>query len=362
MSELAFHLPINAVSFGQISINLLREAYKRGLEPSLFPIGQVPDLSTENEDKEFEKWINTCIRKGLESHSRKTPVFKLWHLNGSLESFSEKQTLLTFYEVDQPTSVELNVAKNNAKVLFTSKYTCEIFNNYGINSEFIGLGFDSNNFSVTDRDYFNDRITFNLVGKLEKRKHHEKIIRAWVKKFGNDKNFYLNCAIFNSFLSPEQNSGFIEKVLEGKKYFNINLLGFMPKNSLYNDFLNSGDIVIGMSGGEGWGLPEFQSVGLGKHAIVLNAHAYKEWANEKNAVIVNPSKKIPAYDGMFFKPNQPWNQGNIFDFDENDFIEGCEKAIERVKNNKINLEGLKLQEKFSYSKMFDKVLEFSNVG
>ena len=49
-----------------------------------------------------------------------------------------------------------------------------------------------------------------------------------------------------------------------------------------------------------------------------------------------------------------------FDFNEDAFIEGCEKAIKRVRENKINLEGLKLQEDFSYSKMFDKVLGFSS--
>ena len=52
------------------------------------------------------------------------------------------------------------------------------------------------------------------------------------------------------------------KSCKGKEYFNINFLGMMQKNSLYNDFLNSGNIVLGMSGAEGWGLPEFQSVVL----------------------------------------------------------------------------------------------------
>ena len=51
----------------------------------------------------------------------------------------------------------------------------------------------------------------------------------------------------------------------------------MPTNTAYNDYLNSGDIIIGMSGGEGWGLPEFHSVALGKYGIILNAHAYKEF-------------------------------------------------------------------------------------
>ena len=71
---------------------------------------------------------------------------------------------------------------------------------------------------------------------------------------------------------------------------------FMPKNAVYNDYLNSGDIVIGMSGGEGWGLPEFHSVGLGKHAVMLNATAYKEWATSENSVLLEPSGKIEVYD------------------------------------------------------------------
>ena len=63
----------------------------------------------------------------------------------------------------------------------------------------------------------------------------------------------------------------------------------MDKNIVYNDFLNSGDIILGMSGGEGWGLPEFHSVGMGKHAVVLNAHSYKDWADEINSVLIKES-------------------------------------------------------------------------
>ena len=71
----------------------------------------------------------------------------------------------------------------------------------------------------------------------------------------------------------------------------LNFLGMMQKNSLYNDFLNSGNIILGMSGAEGWGLPEFQSVALGKHAVILNASAYKDWATEENSVMVESNGK-----------------------------------------------------------------------
>jgi hypothetical protein len=134
----------------------------------------------------------------------------------------------------------------------------------------------------------------------------------------------------------------------------------MQKNSMYNDFLNSGNIILGMSGGEGWGLPEFQSVAIGKHAVILNAHGYKSWSNSENSTLVEPNGKTEAYDNMFFHRGQSFNQGNIFTFDENDFISACEKAVEKVSKNKINEAGLKLQEEFNSSKFAESVLNIVN--
>ena len=157
--------------------------------------------------------------------------------------------------------------------------------------------------------------------------------------------------------NEDQNMKAQQSLTEGQSYFNVHFLQYMPTNAAYNDFLNSGDIVIGMSGGEGWGLPEFQSVALGKHAVILNAHVYKDWATPENSVLVEPSGKTEAYDGFFFRQGTPFNQGNIFSFDEDAFIEGCEKAIERVESERENTEGLKLQEEFTYEKTLDMLLD-----
>lgn len=359
---LAVNAPLNSVSFGQITCSFLRDIYESKLvnELLLFPVGNNIDLSSQQiTDENFLNWIKSGALNSLVSHNRKNKIFKLWHLNGSLESFSREQVLLSFYELDSPTKEEINIVKNNSKVFFTSNYTTSLFRDLGCsNVEFLPLFFDKFNFSVKDKKYFSDnRIVFNLVGKLERRKHHEKVIKAWVKRFGNNPKYSLQCSIYNPFMDPKQQSAIISSWLENKTYFNISFLGFMQKNSAYNDYLNSGDIVIGMSGGEGWGLPEFHSVALGKHAVILNQHSYKDWATKENSVLVNPNGKINAIDGVFFHPNQPFNQGNIFDFNENEFINGCEEAIKRVENNRVNTDGLKLQEKFNISSFTSKIIE-----
>jgi len=359
----AFHLPINSVSFGQLSVAILREAFRRGLEPCIFPVGDV-DPSSQKGDADFDKWLRICLEKAVKEHNRKTPIFKLWHLNGSLESYSERQVLLSYYELDSPTPYELNIAKNNHKVLFSSEYTCDIFNTNGAPTSYLPVGFDTHNFYPTNKSYFHDgRITFNLVGKFEKRKHHDRILKLWADKYGNDKRYFLNCSLFNPFLSPEENSSVVNQTLNGQRYFNINLLSYMPKNELYNDYLNSGNIVIGMSGGEGWGLPEFQSVCLGKHAIILDCNGYKSWATKKNSILVKPNGKVPAADGRFFQQGAPFNQGNIFNFEDKDFLDACEKAIAAVEKNSLNEEGIKTGNEFSFSKTLDEILgHLENAG
>ena len=357
-SNFAVNVPISSVSFGQCGVNILYELYKKGLAPSIFPIGQ-PDLSSHQVEPEFVSWLNAGIQKGQISHSRKHPSFRLWHLENSLESVSEKQVLLTFYELDNPTPLELNSIRNQSKVLVTSEYTKRTMEDFGAtNVEFAPLGFDSRTFKVTNKKYFSDgRIVFNVAGKAEKRKHTEKVIKTWIKKYANSPKHFLQAAVYNPFHSPEENENIVRNILGGRSFFNVSFLGFMQQNSLYADFLNSGDIILSMSGAEGLGLPEMQSVALGKHAVVMDAHGYKTWATPENAVLVKPNSRVPAYDGRFFVEGRPTNQGSIYDFGEDDFLAGCEEAIQRVQKNRINEEGLKLQEKFTWSKTVDQILK-----
>lgn len=358
MSKLAFNLPLNSTSLGQVSLAILRELYSRKLDINLFPIGGI-DLSSQIQDNEFFNWIQKSIISSIKDHNRKEPIFKLWHLNGSLESFSDKQILLTFYEVDSPTAAELNIVKNNYKVLFSSNYSVNTFKNFGSdNVDYLPLAFDSHHFSVLKHRPKKEGLYFGLFGKLEpQRKRHLKVISNWVQKYGNKHGYFLNCAIFNPFLDTNLQTQILNQALNGQRYWNINFLPFMQTNITYNELLNNTDIILGMSGGEGWGLPEFQGAALGKHCVILNAHAYKEWANEDNAELVNPSKKIPCYDNIFFKEGTDFNQGNIFDWEDKDFINKLDAIELKHKSNPINENGIKLQEQFTYKKMVDSILE-----
>ena len=357
---ITLNLPINQVSFGQVSLGILKEFFKRNSKIAWSPCHNQYDLSTEDPQKveQLQRWLANCADAFNNNHDRNDKSFKLWHLQGGMESVSKDQVLLSFYELDEPTKAEINIVKNNHKVLFSNKEAVKAFKDKGCdNVDYMPLAFDSSNFKKINREVEEDKVIFLLGGKFEKRKHHEKIIKAWTKKYGNDKKYALHCAVWNPFMTQEQNESVLGAVLEGNRYFNVVFNGFMQTNDQYNHFLNSSDVVIGMSGGEGWGLPEFQSVCLGKHAVILNCSGYKSWANESNSVLVEPKGKIEAYDNIFFKKGEIFNQGNIHDFSVDDFIDGCEAVIKRVEKERENTEGLKLAEEFSYSKIADRIIK-----
>ncbi len=352
MQPFAFNAPINSVSFGNVTVAILREMFKRGLTPSVFPIGPI-DLSTQKQDPNFSNWLNAATNSAQQRHSRKNPVLRLWHVNGSLESFSDRgNDLLTFFELDSLTPCELNVLRQQHRVYVTSSYTKTVFEMFGIKSEYVPLGFDAHNFApLAKRPSIEGVVSMGLLGKLEKRKGHFQVLRAWAKRYGNNKAYRLNCSVHNSFLRPEDQNTLIGQALDGKSYWNINFLPFAATNAEYNAVLQASDIVLCLSGGEGRDLPCYHATALGAWPVATRAHAYIDYLNDDNAILVNPNGKQPAVDGIFFAPNGQFNTGNIFTVLDDDIITGCEEAEKRAKTG-LNLKGLELQ-KQTYAQTVD---------
>jgi len=351
MNKIIYKAPLNSLSFGNVSFNLLKEMYKRKMEVSMFPIGNVDVSSYGEQDDGFKKWLQECISNRFENLNKETTTLQLWHLNGSEQRISSRQILYTFYELDNPTLAEKSLSNLQDKTVFSSTYASNQFKG----SHFSPLGFDAS-FYKTGKEYMPDKIHFGLMGKFEKRKHTEKIIKAWIKKYGNNYKYQLSCCITNPFFKKGQMESVIANILEGERYGNINFLPFLPKNQQVNDFLNSIDIDLGgMSGAEGWNLPSFNATCLGKWSIVLNSTSHTDWANNKNSVIVEPSGKENAEDGIFFTKDSQFNTGNIFTFNEEEFISAMEIAESKCKIS--NTEGEKLKEQFTYSKTLDNILK-----
>lgn len=354
--KLLVNAPINALSFGNVAVNILRELQKKNIELIFFPIGDKAELDAYDKiSLDFVKYLQTSTNQRFEKIDKDIPSLKLWHIFGSESRYVRNQSLFTFHEVSQVTSIEKNLLNLQDAIFVTSNYTKRIFEINGIeNVKYVPLGFDPD-FHITNKTYLEDKVHFGLLGKFESRKNTARIIKTWLKLFGNKSEYQLSCAISNPFLDKARFQNEILKVLEGKQYNNINFVPHMQTNSEVNDFLNSIDIDLGgLSGGEGWNLPSFNATALGKWSVVLNATAHKDWATVDNSILIEPSSLRDCYDDVFFKKGYQFSQGQFFDISDQEIENAILKSVSYAK--KINTEGLKLQSQFTYEKTVETLL------
>src|SRR6266498_105832 len=277
--NLNLEMPINSVSFGQISFGLTHELFKRGISPSIFPIGQA-DLSVyDKASDDYKNWLSSCINGSLKKYKKDYPYFKLWHINGAHSKVSNPSFCLTFMETDQITEFETNILNSYDKIFVTSQFTKRVFEDYGVRSPvvFCPMGFDNIHFNkLENQKVLEGGVTFSIFGKFEARKAHKKVIQAWIKKYGGNPKVRLHTYIQNNFLRPEQQNAVYSDIFENQRPpFNVTIFGFQPTNSEMNGHYNATNIVLDMSGGEGISLGSLTCIALGSQGVVLNCSAMK---------------------------------------------------------------------------------------
>lgn len=351
MSKLVFHAPVNSLSIGNVAVNLLREMYRRKIDLTFFPFGEHVDFKAYKLEKEFGKWFTECAQNRLKTVKKDTPSLCLWHIGkGSELKYTDRQYLMTFYELNSPTAEEVNLVNCQDHTFLSSTYSKTIFGNLTDKVSFVPMGFDEDFVKLEKKPM--DNIHFGLMGKWEHRKHTEKIIKLWIKKYGDNPKYQLTCCVTNPFYKPEQMNQVIMNALGGKRYFNVNFVPYLDTNAQVNDFMNGIDIdLTGLAGAEGWNLPAFNCTGLGKWSIVLNATSHKDWATKDNSILVSPNGQIPVYDGIFFQQGQVYNQGQIYTWDDDEVIAAMELAEKKAKTP--NPEGEKLRQQFSWANTLD---------
>ncbi len=346
---------LNSLSFGFVSQNILRELWKRGRDINLFLLSEPAEISSYNIEPEFQKWLQESVLRARSTYNKNDPSFKIWHINGSEQKIGNEQNLLTFHECSGLTPLELNILKNQKNVLVSSQYSKKIFEAAGLtNVVYTPLGFDDKHFKVVPKQS-SDTISFLLAGKWEKRKNTEKVIKAWVKRFGGRKEFILNTLVTNPFFKQDVNAQLIRKALNGESpaKCRVNPLPYFKGLNELNEVFNQTDIVINMSGGEAWSIPDFSCLCLGKYGVILNATAMSDWAPDAGAVMVEPSGKEEVYDEIFFRRGDVVNNGEIFTWEEDAFIAGCEEAVKRFREKPVNEKGLNLQSIYTWQKTAD---------
>lgn len=355
MTKLNVTLPISSLSLGQVSVNFLKQLHKKNIDASIFPIGNV-DLSAFSLSEEFKVWLQDGINNRYKKLDKNVPTLRCWHLNGSEVRLSNKQVLYSFHETDTMTNEELALVKHQDHVIFSSSYSRDIAAVNGMdNVSNAPLGVDDEIFDMGKQLFSKDITHWAIIGKAEMRKATQKVINQWCRLYGNNRKHQLSILVYNPFFSKEQNEAVLANSYGGPKPFNVNPLPYLKTNKEVNSFMNSIDIDLsGLSLAEGYGLPSFNATALGKWSIVNYATGHKDWATEQNSIIVKPTSKIPCYDGIFFAPNNAFNQGNFWAYSDEQLVDAMVRAEKFAKT--VNVEGKKLCSTHTYEKCVETVL------
>lgn len=354
--KLILNAPFNSLSFGNVSYNIIRELFKKNIETLLFPIADKVDLKAYDKMEEsFQEYLKKSSSHRFDIIEKSLQSLKVWHINGSETRIGKNQNLFTFHETSELTQTEINILNLQDKIFVTNEETKKIFNINGVDNVYcVKLGFDED-FHVVEKEFLPEKIHFGLMGKLEHRKNTSRIIKSWLKLFGNNPKYQLSCAITNPFLNQQDFNNSISKITEGKNYNNLNLIPYMQTNSEVNDFLNSIDIDLGgLSGAEGWNLPSFNATALGKWSVVMNHTGHKSWATKDNSILVEPSSMKESHDGTFFTKGSPFNQGMFYDISDDEIEEAILKSCTYAKTE--NKKGLEMQKTFSYKDTTETIL------
>ena len=125
--KLLLEIPLNRLSFGNVSYNLVRELHKLNIEIGIFPIGNI-DLSAFDVSDELKAYIEQAIDQRWEFLKQDIPCLKLWHLNGSENRKNKDQFLFTFYECNEPTDPEVALCTHQDLTFFSFSYLNVFFN------------------------------------------------------------------------------------------------------------------------------------------------------------------------------------------------------------------------------------------
>lgn len=198
-----------------------------------------------------------------------------------------------------------------------------------------------------------DVIRFLIVGSWCFRKSTKKMIECFLETFKNTKNVELVLSVDNPFANDGLRTTENRLKHYGLMSDKIKIVNHTDRES-YIKLIQSCDVFLACSRGEGWNLPLIEALACGKPSIFSDCSSHTEFGSEY-PLKVKIIKEIPAvckeegveFSGNYFEPN--WGQ--------------FKKQLKDVKSNLLKYTTLHvslsnvLREKFSWDNSAKRAME-----
>lgn len=380
---LNIYAPINLLGYGIHASNIIKALMDKNIPINLSKIGQV------QVDPYFEPYWKAA-EQNLNQFSSKNPTLFIFHDELSHQCSGNPVAVFSVFEttVLKPLSKHMLMNGPADMIFTTTEEHANILKQNGITKPIhvVHEGVDDCIFNTIPTTKYIDtgKFTFITVGKNEKRKNTNEIVKAFIDVIGSQEAALI-AHTFNPFLNNQQDhpfknlacwvnfdpasrgfryagwTGKAHKFTNGKAdiYFTAPTIQTAEMACLYY----SANVGIQCSRAEGWDLPLSEMLACGIPAIATNVLGHSEYLPglpEHQDLIINPRGSEAAQDGLWFKGDL----GEWSIIDQNDIKDKIDqvfknKDIYSVKSEKISTY---MTENYSWSKAADKIKTILNLG
>lgn len=344
MKDLNMMCPIGGTGYGITSLNIFKELSKLDNKISLFPIGNNLTCNSENE----KPLLQECMSNS-KFFDNNAPILKIWHQNDlAMRPGKGRFYVFPFFELDTLSDIEKHHLKCADELFVASEWGRQVLINNGVDKKITvaPLGVDLNIFKKPLKIKIeNPNYVFMHIGKWERRKSQDFLIKAFDSAFTENDNVELWLMPFNPFLSKEQEAVWIKMVEDSKLSNKIKIFGRVNTQYELAEFIDYSDCGVFLSRAEGWNNEIIETMALDKPIIATNYSAHTEYCTEKNSFLVNINKLEKAFDDKWFNGEGNWAK---LDSDE---MEQTVNHLRFVYNNNIktNPHGLETAKLYSWT-------------
>lgn len=341
--------PINSLSYGYVSYNIIKSLIGQGHEISLFPLGGIDttDITNPNDIRMLQNAINNSSN---EKFSFNNPSIRIFHQNQLAQHVSNKLRIgFPIFELDEFSPIEKIHLSGQDALFVCSKWAKSIIEKNGIKTPtyVVPLGVDNTIFDKNKRveRKKDEPYRFLNIGKWEYRKGHDFLIEAFNNAFTDKDNVELVLCPHNFFINDEQTKEWHDLYMASPLKDKILFIRRLERQEDIAYLINSCDCGIFPSRAEGWNLGLLECMSMGLDTIATNYSAHTEFCNQDNCHLLEIKESESAFDGVFFKNGI----GNWAQLDDK-VMEQCVAAMRKsYTNRKVNEGGIKTGQIYTWN-------------
>ncbi len=362
--KLNIQAPINSLSYGIMSCNIIKELIRLKVDLTILPIGRVelvPSIFAE-----YMPFINKYFDQSNLSDANS---LRIYHADDLAQKIGSKQHIgYTAFELDKFTPRQLSHLKLCDKVITCSKWGESILSDNGIEKcGYSPLGVDryifNENVQVLPKNLKrkNQNRVFLHVGKAETRKSTLEIVEAFNIAFNKEDDVELWMCIPNIFLDEKERGWWSERILSpqyNKLWAKTQLINQRVESQFeIAQIMIQADVGVFPARAEGFNLPALEMLSCGKHVIATNYSAHTEYLSPANSDLIEIDELEMASDNKWFKTGiGKWAKIGIKQI--HDLAGKMKHCYENMAADYVNANGIKTAKQFSWENTAKKILGF----